>query len=126
MNLNSKLGPNSGFSRSTVKVKIVADCGPGSSSHPLSDLFNVKIDYISRANVPIMEIKARYCLTSEIVYSRVINKEQIKSVIRICGQTDQIMVVTQLQALICISEGLNGKKLYLNFDKLKDKLTQGV
>ena len=36
------------------------------------------------------------------------------------------MIITQLQALICISEGLQGKKLYLNFNKLKDKLTQGV
>ena len=36
------------------------------------------------------------------------------------------MVMTQLQALISVSEGLHGKKLYLNFNKLHDKLTMGV
>ena len=73
-----------------------------------------------------MEIKAWYCLNSEFVYLRVINKEHIKHIIRICGQTEQVMVVSQLQSLLCLNEGLNGKKLYLNFNKLKDRMTQGV
>ena len=73
-----------------------------------------------------MEIKAWYSLTSQLVYCRIINKEQIKAIIRICGQSEHLMVISQLQALICISEGLHGKKLYLNFDKLRDKVTTGV
>ena len=36
------------------------------------------------------------------------------------------MVVSQLQALISISQGIHGKKLYLNFNKLTDRLAQGV
>ena len=123
---NGQLGINSGLQRSGTRVQVEPDCGPGSSTHALSDLFNVKIDYLNRANIPVMEIKAWYCLTSELVYTRLVNKEQIKAIIRICGQTEQAMVVTQLQALISISEGLHGKKLYLNFNKLSDKLTQGV
>lgn len=73
-----------------------------------------------------MQIKAWYCLTSELVYHRIINKEHIKSIIRICGQSQTEMVVSQLQALIVVSEGLHGKKLYLNFDKLKERLTSGM
>ena len=67
---------------------VEADTSPGSSAHPLADLFNVKIDYMSRVGVPVMEIKAWYCLTGLIVYHRVVNKEHIKAIIRICGQTE--------------------------------------
>jgi len=73
-----------------------------------------------------MEVKAWMCLTGELVYHRLTNKEQIKAIIRICGQSEHLMVVTQLQALLCVSQGYHGKKLYLNFNKLRDKLTFGV
>lgn len=82
--------------RSAAKIRVDPYEGAGAGSHPHSDLFNVRIEYLFRANTPLLEIKAWYCLTSEAVFCRVVNKDQIKAVIRICGQSEQLMVVSQL------------------------------
>ena len=116
-------GTAAGAQRSAAKITIEPASGPGANTHPFSDAYNVRIDYESRAHVPVMQIKAWCCLSSELVYDRVTNKEHIKAVIRICGQNEPLMVVSQLQSLLSVSDGLVGKKLYLNCRKLKEKIT---
>ena len=42
-----------------------------------------------------------------------------------CGQDQQSMVLSQLQSLICVTEGIHGRRLYLNFNRLCEKLARG-
>ena len=90
-----------------------------------ADLFNVKIEYYVHGVWPVLEIKAWYCVSSEVLYCRVTNQKQIKDIIRMCGQQEQGMVLSQLQSLICITEGIHGRRLYLNFNRLREKLARG-
>ena len=80
---------SSGFQRSNAQLIVEPDTGPGTSQHTLSsDLFNLRINYFYNSNVPVMEVKAWYCLTGELTLLRIVNKDHIKAIIRICGQTE--------------------------------------
>ena len=112
--------PRGGVQKSAAKILLEpVDQASG------ADLFNVKIEYFVHGVWPLLEIKAWYCLSGEVLHCRVTNQRQIKAMIRMCGQDQQSMVLSQLQSLICIAEGVHGRRLYLNFSCLREKLARG-
>ena len=68
-----------------------------------------------------MEVKAWYCASTEVLLCRISNRRHIKDIIKICGQDQHSTVITQLQSLLMVCEGIHGKRLTLNFGRLKEQ-----
>ena len=87
--------------------------------------YNVKIQYCVRGVVPTLSVKAFDSLTMEILSLTTTNQRHIKSLIRICNQHSDRMIINQLQSLLGLrsSKLTVGRSLFMNFDRrrLKNK-----